>query len=565
MGLRRRIEEHTDALGRRRRAAINTITVQDEQTLERVLERLDKALELAGRANVLCHWDHWVDAAEDGWAVTVRFRALPSLEEELQRRRSAQEELICLSSDPETARQQLLRYQDRQRLSDETVLRLGLDICRGLEQGLETGLDRCAVGPDTIYRTDSGRWLLGGMGLELEGQTGTVGLARVLHLLLGGTDGIGEPPLGAPELRGLVGWACQEELALSQLRLELERLAGYRPEPPIPEGPVEEPAQEEDSALERLLAALTEMDEEEQPQPDPWWSGAGIERFKVPDDLCKEHKDMTDQIRKKVHLSTMISAGDGITAALRKNGTVLSTRMFAGLDGWDDISAVAAGGSHILGLRNDGRVRVVGNDSQGQCQVSGWRDIIQIAAGANHSVGLRADGTVLAVGKIAGGQYQVYQWKDIAAIAAGAHHIVGLRKDGTVVAEGSDLFCQCDVAGWENIIAVSAGGEHTVGLRTDGTVVATGANRNGQCNVEHWADIIAVDAGFDHTVGLKADGTVVISGSFPELWKTRAWADIIAVSAGRGTTVALRSDGRLLALGKNDHGQCDVGHWTGMI
>jgi hypothetical protein len=62
---------------------------------------------------------------------------LPSLAEELQRRHAEQEELICLSSDRETARQQLLSYQERLRLPDEAVLELGMDICRGLEQGSE--------------------------------------------------------------------------------------------------------------------------------------------------------------------------------------------------------------------------------------------------------------------------------------------------------------------------------------------------------------------------------------------------------------------------------------------
>ena len=107
MGLpQRRIETYTDGVGRTRHVAVHTISVQDMQALEEILERLDKALELTGRANVLCHWNHWVEKSEDGWTVMVRGRVLPSLSEELQRRRTGQEELICLSSDREIARQQ---------------------------------------------------------------------------------------------------------------------------------------------------------------------------------------------------------------------------------------------------------------------------------------------------------------------------------------------------------------------------------------------------------------------------------------------------------------------------
>ena len=47
----------------------------------------------------------------------------------------------------------------------------------------------------------------------------------------------------------------------------------------------------------------------------------------------------------------------------------------------------------------------------------------------------------------------------------------------------------------------------------------------GQCNVEDWTEIVAIAAGPTHTLGLKSDGTVV-------------------------------------AVGNNDHGQCDVKNWN---
>ena len=156
-------------------------------------------------------------------------------------------------------------------------------------------------------------------------------------------------------------------------------------------------------------------------------------------------------------------------------------------------------------------------------------------------------------------------WTDIVSVSAGDCHTVGLRSDGTVVATGYNVYGQCDVTDWMDIIAVSAGDWHTVGLRSDGTVVATGSNGIGQCNVSGWTDIIAVSAGHEHTVGLRSDGTVIATGYNEDgQCDVTDWMDIIAVSAGGDYTVGLRSDGTVVATGWNEYGQCDVSGWTGI-
>jgi hypothetical protein len=66
----------------------------------------------------------------------------------------------------------------------------------------------------------------------------------------------------------------------------------------------------------------------------------------------------------------------------------------------------------------------------------GWRDIIQVAGGGQHTVGLKADGTVVAVGDNSYGQSNVGGWTGITQVAAGIYHTVGLRSDDTVVATG---------------------------------------------------------------------------------------------------------------------------------
>lgn len=55
-----------------------------------------------------------------------------------------------------------------------------------------------------------------------------------------------------------------------------------------------------------------------------------------------------------------------------------------------------------------------------------------IAAGLIHTIGIKEDGTVVAVGDNSFGQLNVSSWTNIKAIAAGDLHTVGIKEDGTV-------------------------------------------------------------------------------------------------------------------------------------
>ena len=75
-----------------------------------------------------------------------------------------------------------------------------------------------------------------------------------------------------------------------------------------------------------------------------------------------------------------------------------------------------------------------------------------------------------------------------------------------------------------------------------------------------------VGAGASHTVGLKPDGTVVAVGhNNHNQCEVGDWQDIVAVSAGGYYTVGLKSDGTVVAVGENDDGQCDVSDWKNIV
>ena len=279
---------------------------------------------------------------------------------------------------------------------------------------------------------------------------------------------------------------------------------------------------------------------------------------------------------------TTISTVVSHTVGLRTDGTVVAVgnnlEGQLNVSGWRDIVAVSAGGHHTIGLRKDGVVLatpIIGqhSDIQHLYDVSGWRDIIAVSAGVFSTVGLRADGRVEVVGSLTDtvpGIAAINDWDDITAVSAGTWHIVGLRADGTVAAtravvNGIDQ-PMSNVGAWRDITAVSAGNLHTVGLRADGTVVAVGDNSEGQLNVSGWRDIVAVSAGMHHTVGLRANGTVVstrITDSMLDNGQSNVldWRDIVAVSAGQVHTVGLRSDGTVVSAGASSLGSINVTGW----
>ena len=98
-----------------------------------------------------------------------------------------------------------------------------------------------------------------------------------------------------------------------------------------------------------------------------------------------------------------ISVSNGSTRimALRDDGTVYCTNNYD-VRGWKNIVSISAD-SHYLGLKTDGTVVYAGNYgdsgySSKLFEVSRWRNITAIAAGSFHTVGLKSDGTLVACG-----------------------------------------------------------------------------------------------------------------------------------------------------------------------
>src|SRR4030042_835455 len=72
-----------------------------------------------------------------------------------------------------------------------------------------------------------------------------------------------------------------------------------------------------------------------------------------------------------------------------------------------------------------------------------------------------------------------------------------------------------------------------------------------------------IAAGGRHTVGILPDGTVVATGKSDEgQCNVGGWTGIAQIAAGGAHTVGIKNDGTVVATGLNNDGQCDVGGWT---
>lgn len=270
-----------------------------------------------------------------------------------------------------------------------------------------------------------------------------------------------------------------------------------------------------------------------------------------------------------------------------------------------DVSAISAGSSHSVALKEDGTVWDWGyclTGSSYPCwsyprQVSGISDVAAIAAGGdNFSLALKNDGTVWRWDIESPIPTQVPDLNNVVSVAAGFAHCLAVKSNGTVWAWGSNYSGQLGDGTNENrnipvqtlylsdVIAVVGGRTHSLAFKSDGTVWAWGGNYYGQLGdgtnedknipiqASGLSSIIALSAGGGYALALKEDGTVWAWGNnyngqlgdgtkenknIPV--KAMNISDVQAISAGYNHSLALKNDGTVWAWGGNQGGQLGDG------
>jgi hypothetical protein len=257
-----------------------------------------------------------------------------------------------------------------------------------------------------------------------------------------------------------------------------------------------------------------------------------------------------------------------VTLTLRGEASAWGDNTYGQLDSdraETNLVAVAAGGLHSLGLREDGTVVAWGYNGSGQTSVpSGLSNVVALAAGNAHSLALRDDGTVAAWGANNYGQTQMpTAATNLVAVAAGSYHNLGLRRDGTVLGWGETNFGALEIpADVSNVVAVAAGDALSYALLSNGTVRTWGSGGFGAVTVPaNLTNVVQLAAGYTHALALKADGTVVglaQDSGWGETVPPAGLSNLLQVSAGYMFSAVLQNDGTVRAWGRDDYGQTAV-------
>ncbi len=156
-------------------------------------------------------------------------------------------------------------------------------------------------------------------------------------------------------------------------------------------------------------------------------------------------------------VKSIVSGGGTSLIGLNNDGTVVgagsSTLGQTDVSSWKNIIQVDSSTRHTVGLNSDGTLiatkftespddtamdKKMQSDynKYGELDFKDWKDIKAISVSDNFTAGLKNNGKVVAIGDNTHGQCDVSDWRNIEAISTTLYATYGLKKDGTIVSTG---------------------------------------------------------------------------------------------------------------------------------
>ena len=264
---------------------------------------------------------------------------------------------------------------------------------------------------------------------------------------------------------------------------------------------------------------------------------------------------------------TSIASGDRHVVAIQEDGTVkgmgANTEGQLEVENWKRIAAVAAGRTFSAGLREDGTL-VIAGELEAADEVERWENVVEIAAEDTMLFALTADGTILSNEKY-GETGAYYEWKDIAHIACSNYCFSALTQDGTVLneitRENIDFGSPTRIEGWTDVKHLIAAQYAVFGITEEGDVRsalildAVPETSYDFSGIESFHDITAFysDGGF-WQFGVREDGSLCVAGRTedaerrPLLERMEEWNELQSFTGVdyRGRYVGLKKDGSLV-------------------
>lgn len=212
----------------------------------------------------------------------------------------------------------------------------------------------------------------------------------------------------------------------------------------------------------------------------------------------------------------------------------------------DSVSCADCGSLHVSYIQN-GKLRCIGENSFGQCDLDKSEGAKYVCCNSLSSVLICDDGTVRACGAICKvqGIDKLRDIKNAVMSACGNRHVAILSEDGRVKCVGDNTPGACQTQEWENITMISCGDRHTVGLSSDGHVYSTGDNSCMQLPEKNLSGVMSVACGPYATLCIMYDGTLRSYGFPPNTSKKLLNIfDCVAAKVRENKIFILHSSGR---------------------
>lgn len=177
----------------------------------------------------------------------------------------------------------------------------------------------------------------------------------------------------------------------------------------------------------------------------------------------------------------------------------------------DNNHILSSGRMHKAVLYN-GKVKAIGDNSFGQCNVPDWNDVVKISTGEFHTVALLNNGTAVATGSNVNSQCEIDKMDNIKDISCGRYHTAILFNDGTVKIAGklANLFEFADTM--ELLYAESIDDEQDI---VDGEkineFISSLVNEN--MNISDWKDIVKIKSIYDGVIAIDKNNKLYVSGN----------------------------------------------------
>jgi alpha-tubulin suppressor-like RCC1 family protein len=132
-----------------------------------------------------------------------------------------------------------------------------------------------------------------------------------------------------------------------------------------------------------------------------------------------------------------------------------------------------------------------------------------------------------------------------------------LTNDGHIVLCG-DKTDYKDAEDWYDVTAVSMNNQTLCALNSYGNVRVCGVNITELFNtVSKWSNISYATAGPGYVTAIDKNGNVFFSNGSP----VQGFENLQRIECGTSQIVALTIEGKLVAIGKNEYGECNVAEW----